>query len=79
MDERTQEILAVLNGFLQDLDVSEESWDSASRIMLVVYGKLMELSAELAPPGAMGSVARGHLGIATSLKSLSEIIKDRGK
>jgi hypothetical protein len=49
MDNKTREMLEELKQYLDTVEISHQGWENASRIFLMAYGKLVELSAHLSP------------------------------
>lgn len=76
MDSKTQEMLEELKQYLDEVEISHQGWENASRIFLMAYGKLIELSAHLSPNMGSDRVTKAHLEITMALRGLSEIIKE---
>jgi len=76
MDSNTREMLEALKLYLDEVQISHQGWENTSRIFLMAYGKLMEISAHLSPSMGADKITKAHFEIATALRDLSEIIRE---
>jgi hypothetical protein len=76
MERSTKDVTEMLKQHIDALPNTAESWEAISRIMLIVYGKMVGLSAHLAPDADMKRVIQAHVSIANALKELAELIKE---
>ena len=76
MDSKTRGMLEKLNQYLDEVETNHEGWENTSRIFMMAYGKLVELSAYLSPKMGADRVTKAHLEITMALRGLSEIIEE---
>jgi hypothetical protein len=76
MDNKTRAMLEDLKQYLDEVETNHRGWENTSRIFMLAYAKLMELSAYLAPEMSGDRLTNAHLEITTALTGLSEIIKE---
>ncbi|HJR07095.1 MAG TPA: hypothetical protein VJ842_07555 [Pyrinomonadaceae bacterium] len=76
MDNKTLEMLEELKQYLDEVEPNHQGWENASRVFMMAYGKLVELSAYLAPKMGADRVTKAHLEITMALRGLSDIIKE---
>jgi len=76
MDSKTRAMLEDLKQYFDEVEINHQGWENTSRVFMMAYAKLMELSAYLAPEMGAERLTNAHLKIAMDFKDLSEIIKE---
>ncbi len=63
MDNKTRAMLEDLKQYLDEVEINHQGWENTSRIFMLAYSKLVELSTYLAPEMSADRLTNAHLEI----------------